>query len=253
MWRMMLALTCALWAIQVPKPVHADCAIDCVSRAIGRPDRGRLEGAVAIREHPGLFLRAATRKHYGWGTTELIAAIRAAADHVQRTHPDAPPVVVGHLSRRDGGRLSNHVSHQTGLDVDIGYIVARGGLNDFGPETAETIDLDRTWTLLDGFIRTGRVQYVFTDARFIPGLRRAARRAGLSPERVAQLFRGVIRHEPHHDTHLHVRIRSAGDACIREAVASAAPAKARQAPARFEGWLTRRIRLDHALSGRGGS
>ena len=44
----------------------------------------------------------------------VVAAYRAA-------HPNAPRVVVGDISRRNGGRMDEHVSHQNGLDVDVYY------------------------------------------------------------------------------------------------------------------------------------
>ena len=45
-------------------------------------------------------------------TLDVIAAYRLA-------HPDAPQVLIGDLSRRGGGEIDEHASHENGLDIDV--------------------------------------------------------------------------------------------------------------------------------------
>ena len=56
-----------------------------------------------------------------WGHERTIRAIVSVLAGYRAAHPDAPRVVVGDISGRDGGRLDEHVSHQNGLDVDVYY------------------------------------------------------------------------------------------------------------------------------------
>ena len=56
---------------------------------------------------------------FHWGRQRLIRMVEAAAAHVARTLPRGPPLVVGDLSARAGGKIPRHSSHRTGRDVDL--------------------------------------------------------------------------------------------------------------------------------------
>ena len=53
-----------------------------------------------------------------WGVKELIEAIDRAAREVRKRFPDAI-LGVGHISRKDGGDLDHHHSHESGRDADL--------------------------------------------------------------------------------------------------------------------------------------
>lgn len=203
------------------------CSARLGSLAVGAPNRGALSASVRLRDNAGLRMLAGSRREAAWGTEELVAGIVSAVETFHRRFPSAPAVVVGDLSKRRGGRFGNHASHQNGRDVDIGYPVLRGGLGAFVNETAATIDADRTWGLIDAFRRSGWLEHVFTDRSFVPALKRAALRAGVSEDEVETLFTSVVKHEPWHKSHMHLRLAARTSVCGESGPGLAA----RQSPA----------------------
>jgi len=113
----------------------------------------------------------------------VIAAYRAA-------HPKAPRVVVGDVSRRDGGTMDDHVSHQNGLDVDVYYPRRDHHLR--APVTVGQIDHYLAQDLLNRFVAAG-AQMVFVGYS-----------AGLHGRS------GVVVPYPNHDNHMHVRFPPPG-------------------------------------------
>jgi hypothetical protein len=170
------------------------------SRALGRPNHGRLAGGVelpAAGTHfvtvdpvTGHGLNPAWRRH---GTDRLVRVLLRVAGAYATAHPDAPRLVVGDLSRPHGGRFGRefggdgHRSHQNGLDADVFY-PRRDGLERIPTRVAQ-IDRRLAQDLVDRFVRAG-AQYVFVGPR--TGLR--------GPPRLVLTL-------ANHDDHLHVRIR----------------------------------------------
>jgi murein endopeptidase len=113
----------------------------------------------------------------------VIAAYRVA-------HPDAPRVVVGDISRRDGGRMDEHLSHQNGLDVDVYY--PRRDRHLRAPVATSQIDTRLAQDLLGRFVAAG-AKMVFVG--FSTGLRGPG---------------GVVVPYPNHENHMHVRFPSPG-------------------------------------------
>jgi murein endopeptidase len=111
----------------------------------------------------------------------------------QDEHPDAPRVGIGDLSRPQGGNFGprfgypGHASHQNGLDADVYY--PRLDRRERAPVRPAQIDRVLAQDMVDRFVAAG-AQYVFVGPR--TGLR--------GPRRVVQAI-------PHHDNHLHVRLR----------------------------------------------
>jgi hypothetical protein len=113
----------------------------------------------------------------------VLAAYRAA-------HPHAPRVVVGDISRRDGGRMDEHVSHQNGLDVDVYYPRLDRHLS--APISTGQVDRRLAQDLLDRFVAAG-ARMVFVG--YSTGLRGPG---------------GVVVPYPNHENHMHVRFPTAG-------------------------------------------
>lgn len=90
------------------------------ARSVGAPDRGRLVDGVPMEPGEGLALLASPGVQ--WGTEELVGLIRRSALRLARDEPGAA-ILVGSLSRRRGGRLPPHDSHQSGRDVDLGFFM----------------------------------------------------------------------------------------------------------------------------------
>ena len=135
----------------------------------------------------------------------MLAAYRAA-------HPDAPRVVVGDISFRDGGPMDEHVSHQNGLDVDVYYPRLDRHLS--APIATSQIDRRLAQDLLDRFVAAG-AQTVFVG--YSTGLHGPS---------------GVVVPYPNHENHMHVRFP---------------PPRAEQAPASTTaGWRCTAVTIGNA-------
>jgi murein endopeptidase len=240
-----LPLTCALILCSAPGPATAAkpapiIAVDSVERVLrcqapfwsrtrGKPSRGRLIGAVRLPEHPGVHLRKG-KDRVAYGTDELVASIMYAADWLKERFPGSPDLTVGDLSRRRGGRFRPHLSHQNGRDVDVGYIPKdleklqgeRGKQDRFIWVGPKDLDGEKTWSLIEGFIRTGWIQTIFIDRRLARVVKQAAIDAGNPVEEVEELFRRRFMHARGHRNHFHVRVKPRTLGC-REARAMSEP------------------------------
>jgi murein endopeptidase len=170
------------------------------SRALGKPNHGRLLGGVELPAAGTLFVTVdpvtRTSPNRAWrryGTDRLLRVLLAVAEEHAAAHPGAARLVIGDLSRPHGGRFGpnyggdGHRSHQNGLDADV-YYPRRDGLERI-PRRVGQIDRRLAQDLVDRFVRAG-AQYVFVGPR--TGLRGPAK---------------VVMTLANHDDHLHVRIR----------------------------------------------
>jgi murein endopeptidase len=171
------------------------------SRSLGRPNRGRLVGGVELPAEGTHFVtfdpvhrsspNRAWRRH---GSNRLVEVLLRVAQEHAATHPAAPRLVVGDLSRPRGGDFGRrfggdgHRSHQNGLDADV-YYPRSDGL-ERPPTRVGQIDRRLAQALVDRFARAG-AQFVFVG----PNTRLRGRTK-------------VVVVLGNHDDHLHVRIRS---------------------------------------------
>ena len=173
------------------------------SRAAGLPWHGRL---VNGRQLPlsgegfatwdPILKRIGNRPWRRWGTDRLLRTLRRVLAAYARRHPDVPTVLVGDLSRPNGGDFGprfggiGHASHQNGLDADVYYPRLDRRLR--RPWKPAQVDRAAAQELVDAFVRAG-AQYVFVG----PSL------ALRGPHKVVQPL-------VNHDDHLHVRLRGSG-------------------------------------------
>jgi hypothetical protein len=136
----------------------------------------------------------------------MIAEIARATARFRITSGYRGELVICDLSDHDGGRLQPHLSHRTGHDVDIRLPIDEAG----------DIDWDATWALVAAFIEDDEVEYIFLEHPLQAELAAAAERAGLDETVRAAAIQwpdrpgtnsGIVRHEPGHTRHLHIRIR----------------------------------------------
>jgi murein endopeptidase len=169
------------------------------SRAVGEPWGGRLINGVELPEMgPGymtwdpIYKRVGNRAWRRWGTDRLVATVTRIAADYSATHPDAPPILIGDLSRPDGGNFGKrfgglgHASHQNGLDVDIYYPRDDGRLR--APVRPRQVDLAAAQELVDAFVAQGAVNVFVGPSLGLRGPRR------------------IVSPLVHHDNHLHVRL-----------------------------------------------
>jgi murein endopeptidase len=172
------------------------------SRALGKPWRGRLVNGAQLPAYGVGYMtwdavldRVPSRGWRRWATTRLVTLVERISAEFQAADPGAPLVLVGDLSRPQGGVFDRrfgglgHASHQNGLDVDV-YYPRRDGLP-LAPMRPEQVDRRLAQDLVDRFVAAG-AEKVFVGPRL--GLR--------GPRRVVQRL-------VHHDDHLHARILKA--------------------------------------------
>ena len=189
------------------------------SESVGRANEGRLVNGEQLAPHRGFRMRDSDR---AWGTNETITFMLEAFDHMRSVHPDAPRVRVHDLSYRRGGSMRGHHSHQSGRDADIGLYQnrCRGGTCPFREVRPSNLDVERQWALLRYWLRHNQVEYIFLDYDLQEPLYEYAQSQGATRAQLNEWFqyphgsrsaRGVIRHEPNHADHIHVRFGCAGD------------------------------------------
>jgi murein endopeptidase len=170
------------------------------SRSVGLPWRGRLvHGRQLPLEGTGFITWDPIRKRVGnrawrrWGSQRLLDTLQTVLAAYAERHPDAPPVLVGDLSRPRGGDFGprfggiGHASHQNGLDADVYYPRLDRRLR--RARRPHQVDRAAAQELVDAFVRAG-AQYVFVG----PSL--DLRGPG-----------GVVQPLVNHDDHLHIRLR----------------------------------------------
>ena len=180
------------------------------AHGVGSPQAGMLVAGVQIPPGEGYSLRYPKS---GYGTTWAVRHTLAALDHFVATSGYPREISVGTMSRQRGGEIGGHISHQTGRDLDI-RLPLRPEVPPALDPTPRRVDWAATWDLVRAFARTDAVQIIFLDFGSQRRLYRAAKAAGASEDELAQMLqypsgskvsRGLIRHAPGHEGHVHIR------------------------------------------------
>ena len=188
-----------------------------VGESVGKPWKGRLRGTARLPQGKGYLIRRPLRSY---GTPEMIATVRDVIRGVRAEHRELHTLAIGDLSQRGGGRITEHRSHQSGRDIDVGFFytaVPAGYPSAFALATEDNLDKAATWDLLAGFARTADdaegVEAIFLDYGVQGLLYEWAKEHGVAERYLDRLFQypdgpgssGLVRHEAHHGDHLHVR------------------------------------------------
>ncbi len=176
-------------------------------RKKGKRGGKRAKVSVALPKSEHLLIK---HPQLAYGTAKTIDLLQRAVGQYKRKHRGSPRVVIGDISRKGGGALRPHLSHKTGRDIDMGYVLEGG-------RRGAPVDVARTWALLQAFLDTHQVVYIFVDYRLQEKLYQHAKARGVPQRKLDELFqyphgrgraRGIIRHWPSHKRHFHVRFRS---------------------------------------------
>jgi murein endopeptidase len=178
-------------------------------------------GFAALAQGDGYELRRPTR---AYGEPHVIEHLRSTIAVVRALYPDVHTLAIGDLSAEHGGKLDNHKSHRTGLDVDVGFYFKKvpDGYPDHFVAAGKDLDIEATWALLLAFARTAQaddgVEIIFLDYAVQKKLYDWAHARGTPDDDLADLLQyprgkdalsGLVRHWPNHADHLHVRFRPA--------------------------------------------
>jgi murein endopeptidase len=208
---------------------HREYRGPVVGQSLGAPWQGRLNEAAQLEQGDGWYLR---RPYRAYGTSTTVEIVHRVLADIADRFPDIHDIAVGDISAERGGRISEHSSHQSGRDIDIGLIFLAkpaGYPDSFIAGTADNLDLEATFVLVEEFAKTtqesGGVQMIFLDFNLQGLLYNWALENGETEEYLAKLFQfphgrgsseGIVRHEPNHADHIHVRFRCpTGDSACR--------------------------------------
>ena len=158
------------------------------------------------------------RRFRGYGTPEMIAAIKEGVRALRVRFPKAPPLIIGDLSKRYCGHFPPHLSHQSGRDADIGYFILghySHRLKGLTRVNRRTMDAPKTWTFISALIKTGLVEYIFIDYRLQRELYNYAKtQKDWSVKELKRIFsypawKGrMISHLAGHSDHMHIRFHA---------------------------------------------
>ncbi len=194
---------------------------DSPAESLGQPWNGKLLNGERMPRGEGYQLR---RPQRAFGASHVVEHLQRAIAEVRALYPEVHTLAIGDLSQRGGGKIGDHHSHQSGLDVDVGFYFVRvpDGYPDTFVAADRDLDLQATWALLTAFTRTSDldsgVQMIFLDYEVQARLYRYAKQRGTPDEDLAVIFQyprgkdtlaGIVRHWPHHTDHLHVRFKPA--------------------------------------------
>lgn len=196
-------------------------------QSLGAPWAGRLHDPAEL--HPG-FGYVIRRPWRAFGTKTTVDTVERIVSDVADRFYDTHPIAIGDMSAEQGGHISDHASHQSGRDVDIGLIFTQKPAaypSSFVVGTADNLDLEATWVLVEEFAKThdqsGGVLMIFLDFRVQGLLYNWALANGEDPDYLAKIFQfphgrgssaGIVRHERNHADHIHVRFQCPPDDSI---------------------------------------
>lgn len=185
--------------------------------AVGEAKDGRLLYPVPMTPSPGIYLR---NPNESWTTSEVIVALRAAAQRVREELPGGFDLVLGDFSLRKGGRFPPHSTHQNGLDVDLRYYQTGIEPGDYRYHfiSEANFDTPRVWALLTALIEMDALDRAFMDVRHQRRLYRyATGELGLNPDDLRPVLSyphgrarkdALVVHVRGHHNHLHLRFRA---------------------------------------------
>ena len=182
-----------------------------------------IDGATWVSSHlparDGYLVR---RPEHAFGAHHVIAHLERTIAEVRALYPDVHTLAIGDISSEHGGKLAHHLSHRTGLDVDVGFYFHRmpaGYPGQFAAADGD-LDLEATWALLTAFARTADladgVEMMFLDYSVQRRLYAWAAARGTRERELAALLQyprgtdapALIRHWPNHADHVHVRFKA---------------------------------------------
>ncbi len=206
--------------VAVDSPAIRAPTVRTRDRSIGAPWSGRLQAPARLPRGEGYVIR---RPNRAFGTRTTVALVRDAVTNTLEAFPKVHVLAIGDLSAESGGAITEHHSHQSGRDVDLGLFYKKkpaGYPASFVRGTAANLDSAATWKLLWELAKTasddGGAQIMFLDYDVQAIVYRWAKDHEVSEKRLDRVFQyphgrssanGVVRHFPNHDNHIHVRFK----------------------------------------------
>lgn len=182
------------------------------SESVGRPYSGSLVDGEKLPPGPGFTYG---RRPNVYATNETITLLIECFGKIIQKYPKGPIIVVGNLSQRKGGSFGPHASHQSGRDVDIGYFHKKSlqPVRKLIRTTPKNIDARKTWFLIQTFLDTRKVKYIFINHELQKVLYNHLKKRRFKQTYIDRIFQyprksgggGIIQHSDGHDDHMHIR------------------------------------------------
>jgi penicillin-insensitive murein endopeptidase len=195
--------------------------------AVGAPNFGVQTDALELPVSGKGFVRYRPQGQNHFGRPRLVSALVRIAGELQRDNPGSPPIVIGDLSAKNGGKIPGHQSHRTGRDVDIlfQYVTPRGarvtapGFIHVEPDGLARVpdngqilrfDIEHQWRLVRALVSAQElgVQFLFVSRTVEALLVEYALALGEPLELVVRAQSVMLQPGDSlpHDDHVHVRI-----------------------------------------------
>ena len=181
------------------------------SISVGLAEAGRLINGVHLDEGEAWTVVV---PEDSFGTRETVDALKAVAAAVHEQVPGALPLRVNHISKRNGGYLRPHQTHQSGRDTDLGFYYRDGvtAASARGPRE-KLMNLEANWALIRALATLADVQVILVDFHVQRALVDYAKASGEDPVWLDRLFHAgpasLLQHARRHRDHFHVRFYSA--------------------------------------------
>lgn len=190
-------------------------AIKKGSVSVGKPNKGKLINSIALPENKQLY--TIRKPDESFGSTHALHNLQLAIAQWRAASGFTGALLIGAISKKGGGRLRPHSSHQSGRDVDIRLPIKRP---DGSADNVNDVDWDATWSLILALVATGEVEYIFLTTDRQKHLLKAAKRAGASKDMIDRILQypessgnknGIVRNQKGHTAHIHVRFTCAAN------------------------------------------
>lgn len=150
-----------------------------------------------------------------WGTKDMVAILDSMGrkyDAYFKNIGGGARIRIGDISKRGGGYLSGHVSHQRGVDVDLRFVGDRGGFN----VQANSMVIAALMLSVPNFRHIPGQEMILVDQSLHGavghGLDKLVAEGVITADEAAR-GKGALTHWPNHRDHFHVRIKL-GDAVV---------------------------------------
>jgi penicillin-insensitive murein DD-endopeptidase len=192
------------------------------SLSLGHPNAGFQVRSKRLRPSKVLTIKRGSEEH-AFGHPALILMLQRTARQMNAAVPGST-MLVGDLSKEQGGALYGHFSHQSGRDADVGFYArdAKGNvkqLKDFVRFDANgkakdgsglVFDDYRNWLLVQSWVKDERagLSHIFVSYGLRARLLRFAKRTPEFAQYLPQAIKLLKQpeHASPHDDHFHVRI-----------------------------------------------
>ena len=183
--------------------------------SVGKPNKGKIVNSVALPENKKLY--TVRKPEESFGSTHALHNLQLAVAQWRQATGFTGALLIGAISKKGGGRLRPHSSHQSGRDVDIRLPLKRA---DGSADDVNDVDWDATWGLILALVGTGEVEYIFLTTDRQKHLLKAAKRAGASKDMIDRILQypetsgnknGIVRNQKGHTAHIHVRFTCAAN------------------------------------------